>query len=109
MEGAVWRVVVPSEVGPQALGVGGEVAIWRSEDSGKNWELERKVTQGSELNHSYVRRPVNAHPDFYAFWCDGNPDTFSESRLYFMNKAGTVVKRLPYRMDGERVKPERVE
>ena len=57
------------------------------------------------MNHNYVRRPMNAHPDFQAFWADGNPDRFSPSKLYFTNRAGDKVWQLPYDMESEFAKP----
>jgi len=102
-----WLVVGPTEAGPQRYGTGGEVAIWVSRDQGATWAKERDVTKGSKYNHSYVRRPTNAHPDFYAFWADGNPDTFSPSRLYFCNRKGDKVFVLPEKMSGEREAPKR--
>jgi hypothetical protein len=68
--------------------------------------MERQVTRDSEYNHTYARRPVNAHRDFYALWADGNPDEFSPSRLYFTNQSGTVVHRLPVEMNADWVEPE---
>ncbi|MCB1121828.1 MAG: hypothetical protein KJT03_09790, partial [Verrucomicrobiae bacterium] len=62
--------------------------------------------QGSEFNHTYVRRPVNAHPGFYAFWADGNPREASESRFYFSNIDGDVFQ-LPEVMTEDRVRPVR--
>jgi hypothetical protein len=53
----------------------------------------------------YARRPVAAHPEFYALWADGNPRKPSESRLYFCSRDG-VVRRLPATMDGESAQPE---
>ena len=53
----------------------------------------------------YVRRPVNAHPGFYAFWADGNPDAFSRSHLYFTNQDGSQVWQLPYDMDQMQARP----
>jgi hypothetical protein len=55
-----------------------------------------------------VRRPVDAHPDFYAYWSDGNPDRFSECHLYFTNYAGDRMWRLPYTMSGDSAAPEEV-
>jgi hypothetical protein len=101
-----WRIIGPSEPGPQLHGTGGEMALWISTDAGVTWHKERDVTRGSLLNHSYARRPVNAHPDFYAFWADGHPDRLSESRLYFTNKAGDQVWVLPYSMRGETATPQ---
>lgn len=108
IEGEVWRIFAPTEPGPQRWGTGGEVAIWRSEDHGATWNKERDVTWDSPVNHQYVRRPVNAHPDFYAFWADGNPEEFSPSHLYFTNRKGDVVWRLPYTMKGDFAEPEPV-
>ncbi len=100
-----WRIIGPTERGPQPIGSGGEVAIWSTKDSGKTWRKLRDVTRGSPINHNYVRRPLNAHSDFYAFWADGNPDQFSPSHLYFTNRAGNKVCRLPYEMQGEFAEP----
>jgi len=77
-------------------------------DEGKNWKKVRNITKNSLRNHSYARRPLNAHPDFYAFWADGNADQFSESKLYFCNKKGDKVWVLPYDMTSEFAKPESV-
>ena len=56
----------------------------------RRWCRVRQLTQDSPRNHTYVRRPVNAHPDFYAFWADGNALEPSESRLYFCDRNGNV-------------------
>ena len=84
------------------------MALWTSDDRGETWRKERDVTRNSPLNHAYARRPVNADPDFYAFWADGNPDELSPSRLYFANKAGDHVWRLPYEMEEAFAEPEMV-
>lgn len=55
--------------------------------------------------HPFTR----AHPEFYSYWADGNADTFSESHLYFSNKAGDKVWHLPYHMTGEFAEPVLVE
>ena len=101
-----WRIIAPTEPGPQHHGTGGEMALWLSTDQGTTWHKERDITRNSPLNHTYARRPVDAHPDFYAFWADGNPFEFSPSRLYFTNQAGTQVWRLPESMDGEFAEPK---
>jgi hypothetical protein len=105
IEGDTWRIIAPTEKGPQPIGGGGEIAIWTSRDEGKTWSKERDVTHGSAMNHNYVRRPVDAHPDFYAFWADGNPDKLTPSHLYFSNQAGDKVWELPYDMKGDFAKP----
>jgi hypothetical protein len=69
--------------------------------------MEKQLTHDSPYNHTFVRRPVNAHPGFYAFWADGDARKPSDSRLYFCTKAGEVY-RLPPHMDGDFAKPELV-
>ncbi len=96
-----WRLIAPTEVGPQEHGTGGEIALWISQDEGQTWKKEKQITDNSPTNHGYVRRPVNAHPDFYAFWANGNPDEMSESHLFFTNKTGDNVWSLPYYMEEE--------
>lgn len=107
-EDGIWRIIAPTEPGPQYWGTGGEVAVWVSTDQGETWEKHRDVTAHSNRNHGYVRRPVDAHSDFYAFWADGNPDTLSISRLYFTTQMGDEVKKLPYRMEKTHATPERL-
>lgn len=102
----VWRVMGPTGTGPQAWGTGGEIALWQSADAGATWTKVRDLTAGSARNHGYVRRPLNAHPDFYAYWADGNADAMSRSHLYFANRDGTRVFRLPYDMNTAYAAPE---
>jgi hypothetical protein len=104
--GKAWRIVGPTEPGPQPVGSGGEVAMWSSSD-GQTWTKTRDLTRGSAMNHNYVRRAMHAHEDFCAFWADGDPDKLSESRLYFANQAGDVWQ-LPYTMSSEFAKPQPV-
>jgi hypothetical protein len=102
-----WRVIATSDPGPQPWGTGGEVVMWKSRDRGAHWE-SKKLTSNSRLNQNYPRRPVNAHPDFYALWADGNPLKLSESSLYFTDREGTAVWMLPTEMKHDFEKPERV-
>lgn len=105
--GGVWRIIGPTEPGPQRYNPGGEVVVWTSLDQGRTWKKDRQVTSGSPYNHVYVRKPLNAAPDFYAFWADGHGRELSPSRLYFCDKTGKNVFRLPEKMNGEFMKPER--
>jgi hypothetical protein len=66
----------------------------------------KQLTRDSRFNHTYARRPVSAHPDFYALWADGNTLGPSESSLYFTDKEGNHVWRLPARMEGDSAKPQ---
>jgi putative BNR repeat neuraminidase len=102
-----WRVIGPTETGPQPYNPGGEVAMWVSRDAGVSWERERVLTGASAYNHTYVRRPLNAAPGFYAYWADGHGRQPSPSRLYFATKDGEVC-RLPETMKGDMAVPEQV-
>lgn len=109
IDGDTWTLIAPTQQGPQPHNPGGEVATWRSEDGGESWEMLRQLTEGSDYNHTYVRRPVNAHPDFAGLWADGHARRPSDSRLYFCDIDGENVFRLPPVMDAEMGKPERME
>ena len=102
----LWRIIGPTEPGPQRFNTGGEVAMWTSTDQGTTWKKVKQLTRGSRLNHGYCRRPINAHPDFYALWADGHGRKPSASRLYFTNRDGDHVWRLPEKMTGDTAEPE---
>ncbi len=104
-EDGTWRIIAPSDTGPQPYNPGGEMAMWISKDMGSTWEKKRELTKDSPRNHTYAREPVNAHPEFYAIWADGHGRKPSESILYFCDKEGTV-RILPREMDDDFVKPE---
>ncbi|AEL27473.1 hypothetical protein Cycma_3761 [Cyclobacterium marinum DSM 745] len=98
-----WRLIAPTEVGPQPYNPGGEIALWQSNDQGKSWEMVKQMTNDSPYNHTYARRPVNAHPDFYAIWADGHGRMSSESRLFISDRDGNV-SMLPQTMKSKKVK-----
>jgi hypothetical protein len=100
-----WRIIGPTETGPQPYNTGGEMAMWVSEDLGKSWKKVEQLTEASLYNHTYARRPVKAHRDFYAFWADGHGRKPSESSLYFCDKEGNV-RVLPRKMAEDFVRPE---
>lgn len=100
-EDGSWKIIGPTETGPQPFNPGGEMAMWESKNKGESWKMVKQLTKDSPYNHTYARRPVNAHPDVYAFWADGHGRQPSESRLYFCNKDGEVFM-LPQKMAGER-------
>lgn len=107
IEGGTWRVIAPTSRGPQAYNPGGEMVAWTSSDQGQTWQPRKLLTSQSELNHSYARRPVNAHPGFYCLWSDGHGRQPSESRLYFSTRRGQVY-RLPTTMNASMQRPEPV-
>ncbi len=102
-----WRIVAPTEPGPQPYNPGGEMVMWTSRDQGASWERLAQLTVGSERNHNYARRPVNAHPDFYALWADGHGRKPSGSRLYFCDRAGNV-RVLPRAMEADFAEPQKL-
>ena len=102
--GGTWRIIGPTETGPQPYNPGGEMAMWTSTDRGATWRKVRQLTRNSPRNHTYARRPVNAHPDFYALWADGHGRKPSLSTLYFCDRAGTV-RVLPRKMTTETATP----
>ena len=95
-------------MGPQAYNPGGEMVMWTSTDEGETWSKVADLTHDSPYNHTYARRPVNAHPDFYAFWADGHGRRPSASRLYFCDQSGRHVWRLPEKMPEDFAPPEAV-
>ena len=107
-EDGLWRIIGPTEPGPQPFNTGGEVAIWTSSDQGNSWTKLRQLTHDSELNHGYCRKPIDAHPDFYALWADGHGRQLSESRLYFCNRDGSKLFMLPVEMEEDFAKPAEV-
>jgi hypothetical protein len=100
-----WRIIGPTETGPQPYNPGGEIAMWVSNNLGQTWKKVKQLTKNSLRNHTYARRPVNANPDFYALWADGHGRKPSQSTLYFCDKRGNVYV-LPREMTGELAKPK---
>ena len=101
-----WRIIAPTEPGPQPYNPGGEMVMWISKDRGGKWEKVKQLTHDSVANHTYARKPLNANDDFYAIWADGNPRQASESHLYFTNRKGDHVWRLPATMTEDYMKPQ---
>jgi hypothetical protein len=106
VEEGTWRIIAATEPGPQPYAAGGEITMWTSRNEGQSWVRVKKLTHDSKFNHTYPRRPVDANPQFYALWADGNPLERSESRLYFTNRTGSHVWRLPAHTESEFAKPE---
>ena len=103
-----WRVIAPTAPGPQPYTTGGDMVMWTSRDQGHIWTKVKQLTHAARFNQTYAKKPVNAQPDFYAIWADGDTLKPSESGLYFTDKEGTAVWRLPAKMTGEFTKPESV-
>jgi hypothetical protein len=104
-----WKIIGPTGTGPQPWGTGGEIEAWTSADQGATWVKQRAITRDSPRNHSYARRPRNAHPDFHTYWADGHADQLSESHLWFTNQSGDKLWQLPYTMTKDFAAPTLVE
>ncbi|MEN8117310.1 MAG: BNR-4 repeat-containing protein [Bacteroidota bacterium] len=105
--GNEWKIVGPTERGPQQWGVGGELAIWKSANKGETWEMIKQLTTNSKMSHSYVRKPVNYKTPFCFFWADGHSHKFSRSELWFGDFEGNIWQ-LPYVMKNDFEEPLRV-
>lgn len=106
IDGNTWQIIGPTTDGPQQYNTGGEIVLWTSNNKGKTW-VSKQLTFNSRYNHSYPRRPVNAHKDFYAFWADGNGRAPSASRLYFCDSKGNVYM-LPEKMEEAFARPIKI-
>jgi len=100
-----WRVIAPTSPGPQPGRTGGDMELWTSRDEGATWRRHAQLTHGGRFNHTFARQPLHAHDDFHAFWADGDVHGESESALYFTDRLGTAVWRLPRTMRGAMGRP----
>ena len=100
-----WRIIGPTETGPQPFNPGGEMALWVSRDQGETWVKVKDMTGGSPRNHTYARRPESCHSDFRALWADGHGREPSESRIYFSDADGNA-RILPEKMQSDLEVPE---
>ena len=101
-----WRLIAPTEPGAQPFGTGGDMVMWTSRDQGHTWQKQKQLTRDTERNHSFAQQPRGAQPDFYALWADGNARRPSESSLYFTDREGTHVWRMPTKMTEATAKGE---
>lgn len=108
IEPAGWKLIAPLTAGPVPFMTGGEIEMWQSEDRGATWAKAKSLTRDSARHHTFVRQPLHAHEDFYAFWADGDAAQPSDSSLYFTDKQGSGVWRLPEEMTGEAAAAELV-
>ena len=89
-ESGVLRLVGSFEDGPQTYNTGGEISQWVSRDDGETWRKEYQLTENSAVNQCFPRRTIDASPEFYAFWAEGNGREKSISTLRFSTKDGKV-------------------
>jgi hypothetical protein len=48
----LWRIIAPTEHGPQPYNPGGEIAVWTSSDQGATWRKVKQLTRNSPFNHT---------------------------------------------------------
>lgn len=101
-----WRLIAPTEPGAQPYCTGGDMVAWTSADEGQTWTKGKQLTRDTKHNHSFARAPLHAHPDFYAIWGSGHAHEPSPVGLYFTDRAGSHVWRLPEQIAGDRAVPE---
>jgi len=102
---STWKIIGPTEMGPQPYNPGGEIALWTTSDYGNTWVRIKQLTSGSPRNHTFVRRPVNADSAFWGLWADGHGRMPSTSYLYFCDMHGNV-RLLPPVMTEASIVPE---
>jgi len=100
-----WRVIGALAPGPQPWTTGGDITMWVSENRGATWKMRKQLTHSTAVNHTYPKKPVNAHPEFYAIWADGDTLKPSDSRIYFTDHEGSKVWMLPPTMTGDTARP----
>ena len=85
-----WEVIAPIGPGAHPGTTGGDIQCWRSCDQGNSWQKVRDLTSDATTQHTYVRKPLDAHPDFWAFWANGDSIQKSVSNLFIASKSGRV-------------------
>jgi hypothetical protein len=88
----VWEIIAPIGPGAQPFTTGGEIQRWESNDSGKTWACAAVLTPDAPRQHTYVRKPLHGHPEFWCLWADGNALEPSDVSLYFADKGGKVTR-----------------
>ena len=83
-KGVSWQIY---ELNPETVE---EISQWISRDNGDTWQKEFQLTEKSEVNQCFPRRTIDANPEFYAFWAQGNGREKSISHLLFSTKDGKV-------------------
>ena len=63
-----WRLLAPTDPGPQTPATGGTMVMHRSADGGKTWRRDRAVLTDPDRCHTYARRPLHAHRDLSWVW-----------------------------------------
>ncbi len=102
----IWHMVLPSIAEPQISTSGGSLVRWKTEDQGRSW-YPQQLSFDPAVNHNWVRRVVEAAPELWFLWSDGNSRRPGESRIWLGDRAGNALV-LPTAMTADFQKPELV-
>lgn len=89
-----WRLLTPSDPGPQRFATGGALGLWVSSDNGTTWHLEQHVASDDPDNHTYVRRPLHATDDFAWLWASGNSHKPGQTQLWYADASGQMARTM---------------
>lgn len=92
-----WRIFAPTEPGPQPFTAGGDMVLWLSRDGGASWKKIRQLTHGGHWNHSYAKKPVNAHPIFMLFGRTATRSSLRTPGFFSRTKTATPSGSFPKR------------
>jgi hypothetical protein len=104
LEGGDAWVLGPSLPGAQPGTTGGDLALLRGR--GDHWRMVARITADPGRNHSYVRRPLHARPDFAAFWGAAHSEDFSPVQLHCFDAAEGKARAMPLDMPDRSAVPQ---
>lgn len=92
-----WRLLAPTDPGPQSPATGGTMVMHRSADGGRTWKRDRAVFEDPDRCHTYARRPLNAHADLSWVWAAADAHRPGPVTLFAADARGQVLE-LPWTM-----------
>lgn len=84
------EIVFPSGPGSQPFTTGGDLFRWTSNDGGQTWQSHLIPNKEAAGQQTYVRKVLNAHPDFHCLWASADALEPSPVRLHFADKQGNT-------------------
>jgi len=100
-----WRLIAPASPGPQACATGGQMTLWQSRDQGVTWVKVKPLIVDPAHNHTYARRPLDAHAGFAMLWAAADAHHPSCSSFYFCDADGKTWK-MPEAVAEDFMEPE---
>ncbi|MEM6391665.1 MAG: BNR-4 repeat-containing protein [Planctomycetota bacterium] len=102
-----WRLIIPSDPGPQRRATGGGMCLWRSADRGTTWQRDHRVVEPEGVNHTYARRVFEGSDDFAFLWASANAHDPGPVDLWFADREGKT-RKMPRTVGGDFTEPETV-